>query len=275
MRQTHRNAARLCAVVAVAMLGVLAAGPAYAAAPANDTFAGATAIASVPFTTTQDTTEATTDADDTEANAVCGAPALDASVWYSITPATDQVLLVDVSSSSYSAGVLVVTGKPGGFELQTCGPGAVAFQALAGVTYHMLMIDDQYDGAGNGGTLRLSVTEAPPPPELTVTVNDRAAFNALTGSATVSGTIACTGVVDFTFVDVQLRQTIGLGDVVGYGFMEVACDSTVRPWSVEVFPYVGTKFVGGKGASFTFAYACGPIFCSEYYTEQQVLLSRR
>lgn len=275
MRTTNRTAARLCAIGVVTMLGVLAAGPAYAAAPANDTFAGAVAIGSVPFTATQDTTEATTDADDTEANAVCGAPALDASVWYSITPATDQVLIADVSASSYSAGVLVVTGKPGSFQIETCGPGAVAFYALGGVTYSMLMIDDQYDGGGNGGTLRLSVTEAPPPPEVTVTVNDRAAFNARTGSATVSGAISCTGTVDFTFIDVLLRQAVGRGEVVGEGFLDVTCDGKVRPWSVEIFPFYGTKFAGGKGASFTYAVACGPIFCSESYNEQRVQLSRR
>ena len=52
--------------------------PVLAAAPSNDTFGGATVIGSLPFTDTLDTTEATTDATDQEANADCGAPAMDA-----------------------------------------------------------------------------------------------------------------------------------------------------------------------------------------------------
>ena len=108
-----------------------------------------------------------------------------------------------------------------------------------------------------------------------MTVNRTAGFNARTGSATVSGTMSCTGSVDFSFVDVLLRQPVGRGEVVGEGFMDVTCDSTVRPWSVEIFPFYGTKFSGGKGASVTYAVSCGLIFCSESYTEQRVQLSRR
>src|ERR1700738_5024501 len=89
-------------------LVLVGAAPAHAAAPTNDTFGGAVPIGSVPFTTSADTSQATTDADDANANAICGAPATDASVWYSTTPATDGGLVVDVSRSSYTAGVLVV-----------------------------------------------------------------------------------------------------------------------------------------------------------------------
>ena len=54
-------------VVALAALAIAA--PASAAPPANDTFAGATTISSLPFNETLDTTQATTDADDDEAGA--------------------------------------------------------------------------------------------------------------------------------------------------------------------------------------------------------------
>lgn len=195
--------------------------------------------------------------------------------WYAVTPTADTTLLVDVTDSSYPAGVLVVTGAPGSFELVSCGPGAVAFEALGGVTYYLLIIDDQSDGGGNGGTLRLSVAEAPPPPESTVTVNERATFNPRTGSATVSGTITCVGDVDFTFVDVQLGQAVGRGEVVGFGSLDVDCDGSVQPWSIEILPTFGKKLAGGKSATFTFAVSCGPVFCSEYASEQPVQLSRR
>jgi len=107
------------AAIAVGLI-LLGSAPAYAAAPSNDTFGGAIAIGAIPFMTTLDTSEATTDADDSAANANCGAPSMDASVWFSTTPAADGALIVDVSASSYSAGVLVVTGAPGSFQIWAC-----------------------------------------------------------------------------------------------------------------------------------------------------------
>jgi Family of unknown function (DUF6299) len=249
--------------------------PAQAAPPSNDTFAGAIVIGSVPFTTTTDTTEATTDADDANANANCGAPATDASVWYSITPAADGALLVDVTNSDYPAGVLVVTGTPGSFEVVACGPGRVGFSTTAGTTYHLLIIDDQSDGEGNGGTLRMTVEAAPPPPTIDVTVDPIAQFNPRTGAVTLHGTVNCSGVADFAFVDVELRQRVGRGEVYGGGSIDVTCDGADHRWSVEIYPFIGTKFAGGKGASVTFAVACGPVECSFEYEEHRVQLSRR
>src|ERR1700752_464596 len=142
-------------------------GPALAAAPANDTFGGATLV-SVGFSEQLDTTEATTDADDAQLNASCGAPATDASVWYALD-GTDNGVVVDVSSSNYSAGVLVGVGTQGNLQTVACGPGAVAFFAAAGTTYYVLAIDDQFDGGGNGGNLSISFNEIPPPPTVDIT----------------------------------------------------------------------------------------------------------
>jgi hypothetical protein len=257
-------------------MGLLAAAPAYAAPPANDTIEGAVAVDPVPYSTTLDTSEATTDAVDVAANANCGAPATDASVWYTVTPTTDTALLVDVRGSSYTAGVLVLTGGPGNLDIVACGPGAVAFEATAGTTYYLLIIDDQSDGAGNGGTLVLSVGEAPPPPEIDVTVNPTARLNPRTGTVTVSGTITCSGDVVATFLNTELMQRIGPGAVVGSGFTEaITCDGTVQQWSAEVTPYIGQKFIGGKSASFTYAFACGPAYCSDDYETVTVRISRR
>ena len=50
------------------------------------------------------TTGATTDADDAQLNTTCGAPATDASVWYSLQ-GSGKGVVADVSSSDYSAGV--------------------------------------------------------------------------------------------------------------------------------------------------------------------------
>ena len=261
------------AAIAVGLI-LLGSAPAYAAAPSNDTFGGAIAIGSVPFTTTLDTSEATTDADDSEANANCGAPSMDASVWYSTTPTADGALLVDVSASSYSAGVLVVTGAPGSFQIWACGPRTIAFPVSAGTTYYLIAIDDQSDGSGNGGTLQLTVDAAPPPPTITATVDPVAGFTPKAGSATVHGTVSCTGVVDFAFVDLELHQAVGRGEVVGFGTMDVRCNGAAQPWSIEIFPSApGTKFAGGKAASLTFAVACGPLQCAIDFQQHAVRLT--
>ena len=123
----------------------LSAPAALAAPPSNDTFTGATS-ATVGFGEVLDTTDATTDADDAQLNADCGAPATDASVWYVIEGA-DVGVAVDVSQSDYSAGVLVGVGTQETSRPSRAVPGTVAFFAEAGTTYYVLAFDDQEDGA--------------------------------------------------------------------------------------------------------------------------------
>jgi hypothetical protein len=262
--------------LAVASALLLAPTAAFAAPPSNDTFPGAVPIATVPFDVTVDTSEATTDADDAATNPDCGAPATDASVWYSITPTADTAYLVDVSASSYTAGVTVVTGTPAtGFTLVTCGPSSIAFTATAGTTYYLLAFDDQEDAVGNGGTLRLHVEETAPPPTIDLTVKKTGTFVKKTGVATLSGTVTCSGQSDFAFVDGELRQPVGRAIVIGYFSFEVTCDGVTRKWTNEVLPYYpGTKFGGGNSAAMTYAVACGQFFCSENYQEHAVRLRR-
>jgi len=247
--------------------------PVLAAAPSNDTFAGATVIGSLPFTDTLDTTEATTDATDQEANADCGAPATDASVRYTITASSDDGIVVDVSQSSYSAGVGVVTGSPGSFTLVTCGPGAVEFPTVSGETYSIVAFDDQTDGAGNGGTLVINVDTVPPPPVVNLTVDPTGRFNSKTGTATISGSVTCTGGGDFTEIDVSLRQSVGRFVITGSGFTDFPCDGSTHGWSAEVFPDNGV-FKGGHTASVSVATACGPFECGEDFQEHIVKLRR-
>jgi hypothetical protein len=245
--------------------------PALAAPPSNDAYGGAEVIAAVPFSTSLDTTEATTDADDAEMNATCGAPAMDASVWFTFTSTTDQAYLADASASEYSTGVFVATGAPGSFEVLACGPGGAAWQATAGQTYSILVIDDQADGGGNGGTLELTLDVAPPPPALDVTVNPTAQFDSKTGSAILAGTIMCGADAQFAFLEAQLTQRVGRLLIRGFGGTDVTCDGTTRPWTIEVLGDNGL-FKGGKSASATFAAACGVAFCSEYFNESTIQL---
>ena len=263
---------RLGILTSLLMIVSLAlAAPVLAAAPLNDVYSGRQAI-SIGFSATVDTSEATTDADDIEMN-VCGAPAMDASVWYELTATADGFIGVDVSASSYSAGVFVATGSPGSFSVVNCGPGAIAFEAIAGEIYAIVAIDDQLHGGGNGGTLNIQVAELPPPPEVDLTVNQSGRFNSKTGSATISGTVACTGgPAGFSFIDVFVRQVVGRFFIDGWGFIEgFTCDGTTQPWSVEVFGSNGV-FRGGKALSVTFAVACGQFQCGVDYQERVVQL---
>lgn len=249
------------------------AAPVLAAPPSNDSYAGRTIIGSLPYAESLDTSEATTDADDAELNAQCGAPATDASVWYELTAPSDMGVLVNVLESTYTAGVIVAIGAPGTFEVIACGPDVVGFGAFAGETYTILAFDDQLDGGGNGGTLVISLDEAPPPPSIDVTVDPIGSFNPQTGSATITGTVTCSGDAEFAFVDIELRQKVGRFVITGFGSVEVFCDGTPQPWSVEVLGSNG-QFKGGQAVAVTFGLACGAFDCGFDFEEQVVKLRR-
>ena len=254
----------------VLLFSIAFTAPVLAAPPSNDTYDGRTVIGALPYTEQLDTTEATTDADDAELNAECGAPALDASVWYEFTPASDVTVLVDVSGSDYPAGVLVGTGSPGSFSIVTCGPGGAAFTAFAGETYAILVIDDQSDEAGNGGMLTIVVDEAPPPPSIDVTINASGTFTK-SGSATVSGTVVCDASADFAFLEVQLRQRAGRVFIDGFGFTEVLCDGTVQPWTAAISG--NGLYKGGQATATVFASACS-FSCGSDFEERSIKLRR-
>lgn len=264
---------RFTILVGILMIFSLSlAAPVFAAAPSNDTYAGRTPIA-IGDDFIADTSEATTDADDVELNETCGAPAMDASVWYTLTATADGFIAVDVSQSDYSAGVFVAMGSPGSFEVLGCAFGATSFEAVSGETYSIVAIDDQSDGAGNGGLLEIQVAEIPPPPDVTLTVDKAGRFNSKSGSATISGTVTCSdSPTEFTFIDVFVRQAVGRFFIDGFGSIEgFVCDGSTQRWSAEVFGENGI-FKGGKALSVSSGVACGPFLCGEGFVEQVVQL---
>lgn len=263
------------AAAASLLLGALSAAPAVAAVPDNDTYGGRTVIAAMPYSTTQDTTEATTDADDDAIVADCsGIPARDASVWFEVTPAAEGGVLVDATGSDYAAGMVVASGAPGAWVLEGCGPTAVAWYAMAGTAYTILVFDDQTDGVGTGGNLQLAVKPVPPPPTFDLTVNPTATFDSRTGAARVSGSATCLlgdNTSGSVFMEVQLTQRVGRMLIRGWGYAELACDGEQQPWSVDITGDNGL-FKGGKAASVTVGYACGDFECSIDYEERTVQL---
>jgi hypothetical protein len=244
--------------------------PALAAPPVNDIAAGAT-LAQIGLRETINTSEATTDLDDAQLNSLCGAPATDASVWYAIQGA-GQGVVVDVSASRYSAGVLVGVGTPGSLQFVNCSMRKVAFTAQAGLTYYVIVIDDQNDGGGNGGSMTVSFEEIPPPPKLSLTVDPTGTVDIKTGVATLTGTFSCVN-GDAIVGYVDARQNVGRFTVFGSGiFMQAdACDGKLHPWAASVVPANG-KFAGGKSMGVTFATSCGVSTCGEGYVEQIVQL---
>jgi len=256
-------------VLAIGVLGVTAPA-ARAAPPSNDLFGGATP-ATTGFAEVLDTTQATTDANDSQLNSSCGAPATAASVWYAFT-GSDTTVVVDVSQSDYSAGVLVGVGSQGNLSTEACGPDTVGFFAAAGTTYYVLAIDSQEDGGGNGGSLSISFAAAPPAPTVDIAVNPIGKVKASTGVATLSGTYTCDH-GDFIDVYGDARQRAGRVYILGSleFFDSGTCDGTPRSWVADVYPDNG-KFVGGKALTVAFAYSCGILDCTDGFVEQTVML---
>lgn len=255
-------------IITLGMLSILAA-TARADPPGNDIFSGALPVVGGD-SDLLDTSEATTDSDDAQLNASCGAPATDASVWYTLE-GNDTPIVVDVSQSDYSAGVLVGVGSQGDLLAVACGPGTVGFYAFAGTTYYILAFDDQFDGGGNGGLLEISFDEILTP-TLDISINRFGRVDARTGIATISGTYTCSN-GDFIGVSAYARQPVGRFVIQGSGYFSDfgTCDEEPRSWSAEVFPENG-KFAGGKSLTVTFSYSCGPYTCGESYAEQTVHL---
>jgi hypothetical protein len=245
----------------VASMGV-AALPAAAAPPDNDTFSGSEVLTEpLPITVMADTSEATTDADDAELYAQCPeAPAVEASVWYEFTPITEGELVIDTLASDYSVGAFVATGSPGDWSLESCGPEIIPFYAIPGVTYTLLVFDDQVDGGGNGGQLTFTIDQAPTPPTIEVSVDPRGTFDTRTGAATLTGTYTCApaegGTVEYAFLDVTLTQRAGRLYIQGGGYVEpLTCDRTVRSWTITT-DWSNGLFKGGKADAQIFAQAC-------------------
>jgi hypothetical protein len=258
------------ALLAAALVSVGVALPARAAAPGNDTLAGATPI-TVPFSEVVDTSEATTDSFDATLNDQCGAPATNGSVWYTFTaPAGLDGITVDVSESNFSAGVLIAESDgSGGWYVDACGPGSTGTPVYEGAQYAIMAFSDNTNVTG--GSLHISVAAATVP-SVSLTVNPKGKVDR-SGNALISGTYTCSG-ADWVGVQTSLKQAVGRFAIQGDGWADSStCDGSTQPWTAIVFPYNG-KFAGGKAASFSFAFACGSVFCGDSYVEKTIKLSK-
>ena len=201
-----------CMAIALGCNGFI--GTAFAAGPppANDLIGGATVVPALPFTDTLDTTGATTDATDVQANSLCGAPATNNSVWYKFTVgAGDTVLSVDTTGSTFSSGVLIATGTPGALKTIACSPVRSKASTEPGTTYYILVFAD----TGSGGTLHLAIHGPGPVPP-----NDKSGQAIRIARLPFRATVDTTGATT-DFVDTQANKQCGApktGNSVWYKF---------------------------------------------------------
>lgn len=262
----------IVATVAALLLAPMGASTALAAAPANDTPSGAIAV-SVPSTVVQDTSKATTDSLDAALNTRCGAPATNGSVWFTYTDATGEGLLVDVSASDFTAGVLIVAGEPTvDSDVLACGPDATAVRGDAGTTYYVMAFSDT---AGvNGGKLVASFSALPPAPEATLTVEPKATAYR-DGSLLLRGTYSCANADGYSSdIEGTVTQTVGRTKIEGFFFVyPLECDGDVHQWEGTVTSSNGL-FAGGKATSVALVLACGVFECAVTEVDQKLQVTR-
>jgi hypothetical protein len=246
----RRPGALIVATTAV-VLG-LAAPPAAAAPPSNDRQSGAIPIGELPFTTSQDTSEAT-----------AGGPrfcASRASVFYSFTTGVTEQVQVDTIGSDYDT-VLAVYRRTAAGRVRAvdCNDdrfgvaSGVRFRAVAGKTYFLMIGECCSNFGGGGGQLVLTATEvADVPLQFSLDVTG-GTVDPATGLATLNGTLTCNERM-FVFREMELRQLRDSFFVARgiFGFEAACTPGAAQPWSVEVDTDTGIAFGPGPATVRTF-----------------------
>lgn len=260
--------ARRQLVAALMAVGVLplTAVPASAAPPGNDEPQGAVVL-HLGDRVVQDTTEATTNAQDDALNANCGAPATAASVWYAYSPDVARRVVLDMTASDYSGGMMVFAGAPTADSLVSCGHGKVGLRAQGGQTYSIMVFSDT---DVTGGRLVLSVENPPPPPRVQVSVAGRGvAFRG--GAARLHGTYSCAN-GDFNVLNGSLLQRAGRLKIQAEFGREIRCTGSRHRWSVRLVSPVGT-YARGRAVATVRIVACGVFVCRQGSSKRQVHLA--
>ena len=127
--------------------------------PANDDFANATQIGSVPFEDTENGLGATVESGEPLPTCTSLRPA---SWWYAFTPSSTSSYSMSLNGSWSTLAVFTGTGL-GDLEQVACRNGwapATAFRATAGTTYY-IQVSEQ--NPGTYGPVRFALSVAPPP----------------------------------------------------------------------------------------------------------------
>lgn len=229
----------------IAVFIILASLPAaaLAAAPSNDTRSGATDITVLPFSTSQDTSDATSEASDPRG---CYGQA-GRTVWYRYTAQADGRLVASTAGSGYSTQIEVLERSGPSLTSLACryddrpnNPGiAVSFPVVSGRTYLFVVGRPEYGNQSEDYSLKFSLRSQP-----TVDVTfDRSAFvNRGTGAVTLTGTATCSDDVSVS-VTPQVRQA---RSAYAYAQSYLECTPTPQLFNLRVPNESQTSFSAGK-----------------------------
>ena len=198
--------------------------------PQNDDFDLAATVAALPFADSLDVEAATLAGDDPPTTC---AGSFGHSVWYQFTPSEETHVVVDTFGSNYDTLLAVYTGLPGGLAEMVCNDdfgshwdftsawSAVAWQALAGVTYHVMVASPDSAAAKNLVVRFDTAPEVGPLPPTTGTLEDPAG-DTLPGAASqpdITSVVWSLDRGDF-FLTVEFGAPVGAasqgGNPVGY-----------------------------------------------------------
>lgn len=209
-RSGHRARGRvgaMCAVLVLlaSLLVTVAPSPAGAAPPPNDDWTAATSLGSVPASTSGTSVDATAELDEPAHGS--GGPF--SSVWWSFTPASDDIFTVDTCGSAFDTVLAVYVGPSLdsltqiGASDDDCGlQSSVTFDGTAGSPYWIAV--DGVSGATGAIDLALDLGT---PTGLRGTVTDRGStpLSGVTVTATAAGEPPATTTTDvsgeYQFVD--------------------------------------------------------------------------
>jgi hypothetical protein len=259
---------RFLLIALVASLTTVAVPATAMAQPGNDDFDDATLITEpLPFSHSISTVDATTAPDDPQ----CAGNGH--TVWYRFTPSSDMRVVAHTFGSDYDTTLSVYTGSRGALSQIACNDdfdslqSRVVFDAAAGTTYFLMAGSFEMSPGGN---LLLTVEQAPPPVEVTVTVNPTGTFNPQTGVATISGSVTCSLPTTFAGLFGELRQRAGRVVITGFidFFLEQCSGETTWMATAQGAGF----FSGGPATASVLAVACTEFDCAEVETTQTVRL---
>jgi len=215
--------------------------------PPNDDFANATVVTSIPFSVTQDVTNATVAPDDP----FCFGRTQ--TVWFAFTPTATIRLEANTFGSNYDTTLSVYTGTRGALTQIACNDDSnntlqsrVRFDAVAGTTYFFMVSTVSFFPV-SPANLVFNLLQAPPPFSIAPSVTQFGSVDPSTGAATVSGFVACSQPA-FVTIFGQLKQIRAGTPITGFFSAFVPCTGTT-PWSVNV-QTVPTLFNGRSAALF-------------------------
>jgi hypothetical protein len=242
--------------------------------PANDEITGATPL-TLNTTITQDMTLATRAPTDPTTCGDFDFPDRDNTVWFSFTATQSQPLNLDKRGTTTQGFLALLTDLGSGPTVIACArdsmepvPG-MRFDATAGRTYYVMAAAYRSDVAGLLQlTLRPAIV-ATVGIDQTVTVNRQ-------GTATVTGTLACTQGVGGASLHVDLRQRISKKLVItgSRDLPNLLCPTTPNAWSATITGTNGS-FTKGQAEVFVTGSACDPIGCDTPDVRQLITLQRK